>query len=113
MVEWLFATSRKTARRGAFDVDQVCRWSFFFIDNDRARLIRAGQHLARSGYEFIGVLEPDEDDDDQERIWLRVDRVERHTVASLMSRNSELDAFADAFGLACYDGMEVGAIDSP
>lgn len=73
----------------------------------------AGEDLARDGYELVGLLEPGEDDDDQETIYLRVDRVERHTVDSLLGRNSELYAFAESHGLADYDGMDVGAIDSP
>lgn len=114
MIEDLFANTRKLTRdgRAKWDIDAVCRWSFFFVDVDRDRLIRAGEDLARGGYEFVGLLEPGEDDD-QETIYLRVDRVERHTVDSLLSRNSELYAFAESHGLANYDGMDVGAIDSP
>lgn len=93
-----------------WDIDDVCRWSFFFVDADRERLIKAGEELERAGYEFVGLLEPGEEDDDQETIYLRVDRVEHHTVDSLMSRNEELYAFAASHGLANYDGMDVGAV---
>lgn len=115
MLEDLFANTRTARRDGhvTWDIDDVCRWSFFFIDEDRDRLIRAGEALARAGYEVVGLLEPDAADDDQETIFLRVDRVERHTVDSLLARNTELYAFADAHGLTDYDGMDVGAIDAP
>ena len=42
-----------------------------------------------------------------------MDRVERHTVDSLMARNAELYKFADAQGLTDYDGMDVGPVDAP
>ena len=114
MIEDLFANTRKLRQEGRakWDIDGVCRWSFFFVDADRERLVRAGEALERAGYELVGLLEPDENDD-QETIYLRVDCVERHTVDSLMSRNAELYSFAASHGLADYDGMDVGAIDGP
>ncbi len=115
MIEELFANLRQLKRDGqvAWDVDGVCRWSFFFIDEDRDRLVRAGEALARAGYEFVGLLEPDGADDDQATIFLRADRVERHTVDSLMARNADLYKFADAQGVTDYDGMDVGPVDAP
>lgn len=115
MLEELFVATRTARREGyvTWDIDDACRWSFFFVDEDRERLIAAGDALARAGYEAVGLLEPHEDDDDRETLYLRVDRVERHTVDSLLARNAELYAFAEAHGLGDYDGMDVGAIDAP
>ncbi len=115
MIEDLFANTRKLRQEGRaeWNVDEVCRWSFFFVDADRERLTKAGEELERAGYEFVGLLEPEEEDDDQETIYLRVDRVEGHTVDSLMARNAELYAFAASHDLADYDGMDVGAVDGP
>ena len=114
-IEELFARSRQLLQEGraTWNIDDVCRWSFFFVDADRERLVSAGKVLERAGYEFVGLLEPDEDGDDPETIYLRVDRVERHTVDSLVARNAELDSFAASHGLANYDGMDVGAIEGP
>ena len=56
MLEELFVATR-TARReghGTWNIDNACRWSFFFVDVDRERLIAAGDALARAGYE-VGI----------------------------------------------------------
>jgi hypothetical protein len=115
LVEWLFSSTRQRKREGrvSWDVDGVCRWSFFFVDEDPERLIRAGEALARAGYEFVGLLRRDVANDDRDLIFLRVDRIERHTVESLVARNAELDEFADAHDLSYYDGMDVGHVDGP
>src|SRR5829696_30043 len=31
--------------RARYDIDDVCRWSFFLIDADREKLTRAGRHI--------------------------------------------------------------------
>ena len=67
--------------RAKWDIDDICRWSFFFVDTSREKLLRAADELAALGYEVVGMLEPTPDDDDQEAIFLRVDRVEKHSVA--------------------------------
>jgi Regulator of ribonuclease activity B len=103
----------KREGRARFDIDQVCRWSFFFVDTDREKLTRAGRYVEQQGYEVAGFLEPTPEDDDQGTIYLRVDKVERHTPDSLLARNAELYKVAANFGLDGYDGMDVGAVDGP
>jgi Protein of unknown function (DUF1260). len=103
----------KREGRAPFDIDQICRWSYFVIDADREKLRRAGRHLERHGYEVVGFLEPTPEDDDQETIYLRFDKIERHTPDSLLVRNAELYKLAADFGLESYDGMDVGAVDGP
>jgi hypothetical protein len=115
MIEDMFQGARRDRRSGRanWDIDDVCRWSFFFVDGDRDKLIRAGLALEPAGYELVGLLEPSDGEEDQETIYVRLDRVEKHTVDSLLSRNDELYAFAERFGLTSYDGMDVGAVDGP
>jgi hypothetical protein len=115
MIEDLFARTRRlrTEGRVKWDIDEVCRWSFFFIDGSREKLIDAGRELEGMGYEFVGLLEPSPGDEGQETIFLRVDRVEKHTVHSLLARNDDLYAFADRAGLQGYDGMDSGTVDGP
>jgi hypothetical protein len=110
-----FENTRKLRDTGEapFDIDTVCRWSFFFIDSDKKKLTKLGLHLEDNGYEIIGFLEPSPDDEDQETIFLRADRVEQHSVESLHARNLELYKVAEQFNIQDYDGMDVGAIDSP
>jgi hypothetical protein len=114
MVEEFFDDARVLRDHGdaRFDTDRICRWSFFFVDPDAAKLEPVAEHLRSMGYEIKGVMEPDEES--ERRVWLlRVDRVERHTPDSLHSRNIELQAVATRFGIEDYDGMDVGAVDGP
>ena len=115
LIEDLFERTRLLRKEGkvAWDIDDVCRWSFFFVDASVEKLVDAGRQLERAGYEFVGLLEPGPEDEDQETIYLRVDRVEKHTVNSLLSRNTELYAFAARAGLRDYDGMDSGGVDGP
>jgi hypothetical protein len=111
MIEGLFAQTREHRQAGRvdWDIDGPCRWSYFFVDADRDKLIGAARELRASGYAFAGLLEPERTDDSQ-GLFLRVDRIETHDVASLLARNDELHAFAARFGVS-YDGMDVGGVE--
>lgn len=114
VLEGFFEDTRARWERGAtrFNIDEVCRWSFFFVDPDPAKLEPVADYLQAKGYEIKGFLEPDEKDD--EPVWfLRADRVEQHTVESLHVRTLELYATAAEFNVEDYDGMDVGAVDGP
>jgi hypothetical protein len=99
--------------KAPFDIDDICRWSYFFVDTDRDKLTQIGLLLEDNGYEIIGFLEPSSEDKDQETIYLRADRIEKHTVESLHGRNQELYEIAERFDVNDYDGMDVGAVDGP
>lgn len=109
-----FDYTRQLKRDGQahYDIDQPCRWSYFLIDPDREKLTRAGRCIEQQGYEVIGFLEPAPNDEHQ-TIYLRFDKIERHTPDSLLARNAELYKVAADFDLEGYDGMDVGAIDGP
>lgn len=109
-----FESTRQLKRDGRvrYQIDEPCRWSYFLIDPDREKLIQAGRFLEARGYEVVGFLEPNPEDEPL-LIYLRFDKVERHTPDSLFARNAEFYEVAAKFGLAGYDGMEVGAIDGP
>ena len=115
ILQGFFENTRNLRDEGKtpFDIDDVCRWSYFFVDSDREKLTRVGQFLEDKGYEVVGFLEPTPEDDDQETIYLRADCVEKHTVDSLQERNQELYGIAEQFGVRDYDGMDVGSIDGP
>ena len=104
-LEGLFEAVRSN---GSCDLDQPCLWSYFMTDSSRERLLAVAPELESLGYRVVGLLEPTPDDDDQDTIYLRFDRLERHTVQSLDRRNRELYAFAEKHRLVSYDGMEVG-----
>ena len=113
-VEDFFSSTRALREQGdaRFNVDETCLWSFFFVDPSQANLGPVAEHLLSSGYKIWGYLEPDPDNEDPV-YFLRADRVEQHTVSSLLDRNSELYAVASRFGVQDYDGMDVGAVDGP
>ena len=108
--QWLFDHTRTAAK---WSIDDVCLWGYFFTDHDRERLSAAAPALERMGYRIVGILEPTPQDDDQDLLFLHVEREEQHTVESLDARNQELNRFANEFGLESYDGMDVGPIDDP
>lgn len=74
------------------------------MDTSRSKLEPLADHLQQLGYETRGYLEPDSESD-REVYFLRVDRVERHTVDSLAARNDEFYELASRFGVESYDGM--------
>ncbi|MYM68697.1 ribonuclease E inhibitor RraB [Pseudoduganella sp. FT55W] len=98
--------------RCLFRIDDECRWSYFFVDPDREKLLPIADYMKGLGYEFMGTLDPNEDDDDPV-YYLRIDKVQRHSPASLNELNRQLYGIADQFGVHSYDGMDVGAIDGP
>jgi hypothetical protein len=90
-----------------------CLWGYFFVDTDRTKLEAAGRLLEAQGYRFVGVLGGETDaaepDGTQPLLHLHVERVEHHSVDTLMAREEQLREFARNNGLDCYDGMDVGA----
>ena len=96
---------------GSWSIDGECCWDYFFTDSDRDKLVQAGEVLEQDGFELVGLLEPNPDDDDQDTVFLQVRRVERHSVDSLHALNAKLYAFASAQGLASYDGMDASPAD--
>jgi len=109
-----FRDTRQLTEEGKakFDIDEECRWSFFMVDTDRAKLTKAGRHLEQIDFKVVGFLDPSSEDENPS-IYLRFDRIATHTPESLFELNSELYAIARKFDLDDYDGMDVGAVDEP
>jgi hypothetical protein len=109
-----FEGARRTSQSGrsTWHIDDECRWSYFFVDSDREKLLPIAAHMEHLGYEFVGTLAP-EADEENPVYFLRMDRVERHSPASLNELNRQLYGIADQFGVKSYDGMDVGAVDGP
>lgn len=84
-------------------------WGYFFTNQSRAKLDVAARDLARKGYRIVEVYLSDKQDSDSPALWwLHVERIETHSVESLLMRNIELNAFAKTHHLDSYDGMDVG-----
>ena len=113
-LEEFFVETRRTyeAGRSNWKIDEECRWSYFFVDGDRAKLLRIVGHPALSDYEFIGTLDPNPSDENPV-FYLRLDRVETHSPASLDERHQLLYGIAAQFGVLDYDGFDVGALEGP
>jgi len=107
-LEELFANIRA---KTSWPIDGDMLWGYFFADTDRDKLERCGRELEALGYRFVGVQKPEDDDD--ETLFLRVERIETHTVDTLEERNMELYALADRLGLQTYDGMDVNPVPLP
>ena len=108
MLQDFFAETRQkgAAATPAWSIDGTCRWSYFFVDQDGDLLVPVAEHLQAQGYEFVGITEPDDDEDPY--FYLQLDRVEQHTPESLHARVQQLYALAEESGIADYDGMDVG-----
>jgi hypothetical protein len=87
-----------------WDVDGDMLWGYFFTDPEPNKLEPVAQHLADAGYRVVSIYETD----DKSTHFLHVERVERHTPQSLHARNTEFYRLAEKFGVASYDGMDVG-----
>jgi hypothetical protein len=107
MITDMFTSIRGRAK---WSIDGECLWSYFFTDTNREKLLAAGRALEASGFKVVGFLEPAEQTNGM--VYLRLDRIETHTVESLFALNEWLYEFAEAQNLASYDGMEAGSAAS-
>ena len=97
-------------QQGTWNIEDRCLWGYFFTDRDQSKLDAAGKLLQEQGYRYVGIIYPDQQDDDQTLLFLHVERVEAHSVESLLTRNDEFYEFARKHGLGSYDGMDVGPV---
>jgi hypothetical protein len=109
-IQEMFDRMRQHAR---WNIDDTCLWGFFFTDHERRRLVTAATALQKMGFRVVGIMDAIPENDDDGLLVLHVEREERHTVASLHTRNHQLYHFADEFDLESYDGMDVGPISQP
>ncbi|TDK33029.1 ribonuclease E inhibitor RraB [Luteimonas terrae] len=109
MMQAFFSDTRQKNIEAGKDwsIDEVCRWSFFFVDEDGSALLPVARHMESLGYTVVGVTEPDGDEDPF--FYLQVDKLEQHTPESLQARVEALYAIAEQFEIADYDGMNVVA----
>jgi len=83
-------------------------WGYFFTDPKLDKLKPLAAHLVSLGYRFVSIYETD----DRSTHFLHVERVEAHTPASLFEHTARMNALASEFGIASYDGMDVGPVSS-
>jgi len=93
-----------------WDIDGEVLWGYFFSDPRPDRLKAVQRELEARGYRFVDLYETEQDGKPSGVYMLHVEKVEKHTVDSLDSRNGELGALAAKHGLQAYDGMDVGPV---
>ncbi|MDD5349408.1 MAG: SseB family protein [Chthoniobacteraceae bacterium] len=94
----LFAELRQQ-NQGAIDTEQP--WSYYFSAPTTEALDALSNAL--DSYHFDG----DEIDEDEDRFFLELTRVETHTPESLFALNAELEAAAARFEGVVYEGMNI------
>jgi hypothetical protein len=104
-LEEMFANMRAKTR---WNLDGEMLWGYFFTDPDPKKLEPVAQQLAHDGYRVVDTHPAR----DHHTYILHVERVEHHTPQTLDARNQEFYRLADKFGIASYDGMDVGPAPS-
>src|SRR3982750_71269 len=102
-LEEMFANMRETP---STNVTGALLWGYFFFDSMQESLFAVSEELKQRGYTVVR----NQITDDGSSYVLRVERVETHTPQSLFQRNAELEALAETYGVASYDGMDVGPV---
>lgn len=94
-----------------WDISGNMLWGYFFTHSEPAKLEKAKEILLSKGYRFVEIYLSDKDEQDEpDKFWLHVEKVETHSPNSLDERNNELYIFANEFGLDSYDGMDIGPV---
>src|SRR3989337_1149816 len=104
-IEELFQHTRRLHREGntSYDIDGCCRWAYFFLDEDVDKLKQLGIFLENDGYEIIGFIEPEGEEENINDVYLRADRVEKNTVESLFEKSKDLSEIAHRFDISSFD----------
>ena len=79
---------------------------YFFFDTTKSRLEQIASELAPLGYKIVSL----EAVQGKGIFRLHVEKVETHTPETLNKRNGEFYALAEKYGVASYDGMDVGPL---
>jgi hypothetical protein len=84
-------------------------WSYFFTSRGKSELEKIATALKRDGYRLVAIREREPKAPQAAAEWqLHVERVERHTVDTLYTRNSVFENLAKDHRDVSYDGMDVG-----
>ena len=102
-LETMFESMRS---KSGWDTDTPLLWGYFFTDEDAGKLEPVASFLSQGGYRVVDIYPTD----DGSTTFLHVEKVEQHTPHSLFERNKVFDALAEEFGIASYDGMDVGPV---
>ena len=104
-IESMFSTMRAKA---PWNVDGPLLWGYLFFYPSREKLEQAASELESKDYRIVGIAPA------RGGVFrLHIERIETHTPASLDTRNQDFYALAERYGIALYDGMDVGPAEAP
>ncbi|WP_152564501.1 ribonuclease E inhibitor RraB [Neorhizobium vignae] len=84
-------------------------WGYFFTSRGKSELEKIAVVLKRNGYRLVEIREREPKAPQAAAEWqLHVERVERHTVDTLYTRNGAFESLAKDHKDVIYDGMDVG-----
>jgi len=86
--------------------DNEMLYGYFFTNKTREPLERLADDLKKENYKYVSIY-PDEDN----LLWLHVEKIEIHNPKSLFALNKQLYALADKYNLESYDGFDIGNTD--
>lgn len=81
-------------------------FSYYFQDEDPAKLELLLKQLYREGYELVAICRKR----NSAFYMMKVDQIEKHTVESLFKRNKYLAEVAGQYDIGSYDGWKMGLI---
>jgi len=88
-------------RKEGWDTDSQLKWSFFFLDKDKKKLMLVFNELINSDYKLNDLKK-------SSKIWrLHLVKYEKLTPEKLYKRNLAFDELASYFDIECYEGWEV------
>jgi hypothetical protein len=90
------------------NTDSELLWGYFFIDKDTLKLNALANHLRIEGYSFVRLFQIEQDNKLSDDFLLHMEKIEKHSVESLNSRNMQFYSLIKKFGIKSYDGMDVG-----
>lgn len=88
------------------DLRREMLWGYFFVDRRRTVLATLRKVLVKDGYRFVDVFDGQDGD-----LYLHVERVERHSAASLHERCVELSVLGAKHRGVTFDGFDLGNVD--
>lgn len=91
---------------GGMTPDQRLLWGYFFY-GEESSLRRVWEQLEGGAYTLVRLGDVEIEPGEKPNSILHVEKVEQHSVDSLLERNKQLTSIAAPLGVE-YDGMDVG-----
>ncbi len=84
-----------------WNIKEEILWRYRFIDSDQDKLQRLAKHLESLGYKYVKISKS-VNEDDLEEFELQIEKLEKHSPATIFQRNQEFRNLATSFGIRKY-----------